>query len=48
LKFYTKEHRDELQNVISQVELMLKEGIPIGEDFVERLKVLLHRVKREA
>jgi hypothetical protein len=47
LKFYTKKHHDELQNVISQVELMLKEGIPIGEDFIERLKVLLHRIERE-
>ncbi|ASJ03727.1 serine/threonine protein kinase [Thermococcus profundus] len=48
LKFYTKEQHDELQNAISQVELMLKEGIPIGEDFIERLKVLLHRIEREA
>ncbi|MBC7094471.1 MAG: protein kinase [Thermococcus sp.] len=47
LKFYTRENLDELLSAISQVEVMIKEGIPISDEFVEGLKVLLHRIERE-
>ncbi|WP_353797123.1 [protein ADP-ribosylglutamate] hydrolase [Thermococcus sp.] len=47
LRFYTKEHLTELQNVSSQIEFMIKEGIPISDEFVERLKILLHRIEQD-
>lgn len=47
LKFYTKENLDELLNAISQVEVMIKEAIPLSDEFVEGLKVLLPRIEKE-
>ncbi|MEM2726696.1 MAG: hypothetical protein QXV61_00360, partial [Archaeoglobaceae archaeon] len=47
LKFYAKESLQELLNSIKTLELMIKENLNIDNDFVERLKVLLHRVRRE-
>lgn len=47
LKFYTRENLDELLNAISQIEFMIVEGIPVSEEFVESIRVLLHKVERE-
>ncbi|AXI24711.1 serine/threonine protein kinase [Methanofervidicoccus sp. A16] len=49
LRDYVKseENRKDLEKVISHIEYLIKEGIPIGEDTIERLKVLLNRIKRE-
>jgi len=47
LKFYTTQHREELGKAMEALELMIKENLPVSEDFVERLKVLLHRIERE-
>lgn len=47
LKFYTRENLEELLNAISQIELMIREGIPISGELIERLRVLLHRIQRE-
>ncbi|USH00819.1 hypothetical protein K1720_00910 [Thermococcus argininiproducens] len=47
LKFYTRENLDELLNTISQIEILIKEGIPVSDDLVEMLKVLLHRIEME-
>lgn len=47
MKFYTRENLDELLNAISQIELMMNEGIPISDDFVNMIEVLLHRIVRE-
>nr|WP_240912194.1 serine/threonine-protein kinase [Thermococcus sp. M39] len=47
LKFYTRENRDRLLNVISQIELMMKEGIPVSDEFIDHLRVLLHKIEKE-
>lgn len=47
LKFYTWKNLDDLLNAIAQVEMLLEEGIPVGNDLIERLTVLLHRIQRE-
>ncbi|ACS33301.1 PEGA domain-containing protein [Thermococcus gammatolerans] len=47
LKVYTRENLDDLLNAINQVEVRLKEGIPVSDDLIERLEVLLHRIQRE-
>ncbi|MCS7144444.1 MAG: hypothetical protein NZ879_05425 [Archaeoglobaceae archaeon] len=47
LKFYTNKNINELLSAIQTVELIIKEGINIKIDFLDRLKVLLHRIKRE-
>jgi len=47
LKFYTRENLDELLNAISQIELMMKEGIPISDELIEQPKVLLHKIEKE-
>ncbi|WP_297073769.1 serine/threonine-protein kinase [Thermococcus sp.] len=47
LKFYTTQNREELGKAIETLELMIRENLPVGEDFVERLKVLLHKIERE-
>ncbi len=47
MKLYTKENLDELLNAISQIELMISEGIPISDEFVNMLEVLLQRILRE-
>ncbi|GAB6102220.1 protein kinase domain-containing protein [Thermococcus sp.] len=48
LKFYTRENLDDLLNAIAQVELLLKEGIPIGPEVEERVKALVLRIEGEA
>ncbi|MEM0315791.1 MAG: protein kinase [Archaeoglobaceae archaeon] len=47
LKLFTKQNLEDLLGAISSVELMIKEEIPIGDEFIERLRVLLSRIKRE-
>jgi len=47
LKVFSKEHRKELENAISQVELMIREGVPLRETTVEELRVLIDKVRRE-
>ncbi|MEM4292150.1 MAG: protein kinase [Archaeoglobaceae archaeon] len=47
LKLFTKDNLEDLLGAVSSVELMIKEGIPIGDEFIERLRVLLSRIKRE-
>ena len=47
LKFYTVRNLGDLSNAINAVEAMIKEGVPVSQDFIERLKVLLHEIKRE-
>ncbi|WP_456365881.1 glucodextranase DOMON-like domain-containing protein [Thermococcus sp.] len=47
LKFYTVQNLRDLGNAISTVEALIRENLPVGEDFIERLKVLVHEIKRE-
>ncbi|WP_010480242.1 serine/threonine-protein kinase, partial [Thermococcus zilligii] len=47
LKFYTLQNLGDLSNAIGTVELMIKEGIAISGEFIERLKVLVHSIQRE-
>lgn len=49
LKNYVKseDNRRDLEKAISHIEYLIKEGIPIGEDTVEKLKVLFNRIRRE-
>ncbi|MBW9222751.1 protein kinase [Methanothermococcus sp. SCGC AD-155-C09] len=49
LKDYAKseESKKELEGAISHIEYLIKEGLPIGGDTIERLEVLLNRIKRE-
>ncbi|WP_088857970.1 PEGA domain-containing protein [Thermococcus profundus] len=47
LKFYTVKNLNDLLSAISTAETLLKENLPVSEDFIERLKVLVHEIKRE-
>ncbi|AFN03446.1 MULTISPECIES: hypothetical protein [Pyrococcus] len=47
LKSYTRKNIESLENASKIVELLIRECIPIGEDFIERLKVLIHEITRE-
>lgn len=47
LKFYTVQNLTDLTNAIGTVEMLIKEDLPISDDFVERLKVLVHNIGRE-
>jgi len=47
LKFYTTQHRGELGSALETLELMIKENLPVTDEFIERLKVLLHEIERE-
>ncbi|AEK71928.1 Serine/threonine protein kinase, putative S-layer protein [Thermococcus sp. 4557] len=47
LKFYTEENLDDLLNAIAQVEMLLKEGIPISSEVEEKVRALLLRIERE-
>ncbi|AEO13933.1 protein kinase [Thermococcus sp. AM4] len=48
LKFYTRENLDDLLSAIAQVELLLKEGIPIGPEVEEKVRALVLRIEGEA
>jgi len=47
LKFYTVQNLEDLTSAINTVELLIKENLLVSEDFIERLKVLVHNIKRE-
>ncbi|QDA31598.1 PEGA domain-containing protein [Thermococcus indicus] len=47
LRAFTKEHKDEIENAISQFELMMRESVPISKSTLDELRVLLHKVQRE-
>ncbi|NJF25685.1 serine/threonine-protein kinase [Thermococcus sp. Bubb.Bath] len=47
LKFYTVQNLNDLLNAINTVEALLKENLPVSEDFIGRLKVLVHDIERE-
>ncbi|ASJ03788.1 serine/threonine protein kinase [Thermococcus profundus] len=47
LKFYTVQNLSDLLNAINTVEVLLKENLPVKEEFIERLKVLIHNIERE-
>ena len=47
LKFYTTKNVEDLMKAIEEAEFILKSGYLIPDDFVERLKVLIHKIKQE-
>ncbi len=47
LKFYTVQNLADLMRAIENVEMMIRENLPVGNDFTERLKVLVHNIRRE-
>ncbi|AEF97203.1 DUF2341 domain-containing protein [Methanotorris igneus] len=49
LKDYVKseENKKELEGAIKHVEFLIKESIPLGKDTIEKLEVLLNRIKKE-
>ncbi|WP_297552765.1 serine/threonine-protein kinase [Thermococcus sp.] len=47
LKEFTREERGEVERAIETVELLLREGLPISPELVERVEVLVDRIKRE-
>ncbi|NPA47183.1 MAG: serine/threonine protein kinase [Thermococci archaeon] len=47
LKFYTNENLDDLLSAIEQVELLIREGIPISAEVEERLRALVLRIEGE-
>ncbi|WP_223211949.1 serine/threonine protein kinase [Thermococcus henrietii] len=47
LKEFTREERGEVERAIETVELLLREGLPISRELVERVEVLVDRIKRE-
>jgi len=47
LRVLSKSHTGDLSQVITQIEYMIAEDIPIGKQFVESLEVLLSRVVKE-
>ncbi len=48
LRFYTRENIGDLLNAIAQVELLIREGIPIGSEVEERVRALVLRIEGEA
>ncbi|WP_440956544.1 serine/threonine-protein kinase [Methanosarcina sp. Mfa9] len=48
LRGYAGENLPELDSAISQLEYMVRNGIPVGKEFEESLKVLLGRIEGEA
>ena len=48
LRGYAGENLQELDSAISQLEYMVRNGIPVGREFEEGLKVLLGRIEDEA
>ncbi|WP_240922510.1 serine/threonine-protein kinase [Thermococcus sp. 9N3] len=47
LREFTREERGEVERAIETVELLLREGLPISQELVERVEVLVDRIKRE-
>jgi serine/threonine protein kinase len=48
LRGYAGENLPELDSAISQLEYMVRNGVPVGKEFEEGLKVLLGRIGSEA
>ena len=44
---FTRKHRAELEEAIRQVQLFIEEGLVIPEEFIESLRILLHKIERE-
>ena len=49
LKDYAKsdENRKELEGAINHIEYLIKESIPLGSDTIDKLNVLINRIKRD-
>ena len=49
LKDYAKsdENRKELEGAINHIEYLIKESIPLGSDTINKLNVLINRIKRD-
>ena len=43
----SEENKRELRGAITHIEYLIKESIPLGKDTIEKLEVLLNRIKRE-
>ncbi|GBF36882.1 DUF5711 family protein [Methanofervidicoccus abyssi] len=43
----SEENKRELRGAIAHIEYLIKESIPLGKDTIEKLEVLLNRIKRE-
>ncbi len=48
LRGYAGENLPELDSAISQLEYMVRNGVPVGKEFEESLKVLLGRIESES
>jgi len=47
LREFAQKERGEVEQAIETVELLLREGLPISKEFLERIEVLVDRIKRE-
>ncbi len=47
LRFYTRENFEDLVNLIAQVEMLTREGIPISGSLAEKIEVLVRRIEGE-
>ncbi len=48
LRFHTRENFEDLTNLIAQVEMLTREGIPISGSLAEKIEVLVRRIEGEA
>ncbi len=44
---FTKKNRNALKEAIRNVQLFIQDGLPIPDDFVDTLKILLHQIEKE-
>ena len=47
LRFYTRENFEDLVNLITQIEMLTREGIPISGSLAEKIEVLVRRIEGE-
>ena len=47
VKFYTKEHLKDVLEMIKYLELLDREKIPLSEDMINRIEILMHKILRE-
>ncbi|QDA31592.1 PEGA domain-containing protein [Thermococcus indicus] len=45
---FTRKYRAELEEAIRQVQLFIEEGLVIPEGFIDSLRILLHKIEKEA
>ncbi len=45
---FTREHRAELEEAIRQVQVFIQESLFIPEGFIDSLRILLHKIEKEA